>query len=121
MYTVYFNDRVNKFYGGEPNNSKWLEIPNYPITKIEYKIKNRTIVAFGYEAYNHEVEHCSDLLSGNDWISAIILSLKHEDSVTRLRYNFRTNKVTSEIFDWECFKLSGWKSGIKGQGNYIIK
>ena len=55
MYKIIFEDG-KKFIGGEPNSSKWLEIPNKPIKKLEYKLFGKTIILENYRAYNHIVK-----------------------------------------------------------------
>ena len=48
MYKIYFEDGTD-FIGGEPTDSKWNEMPNKTITKIEYSLLGKQIILQNYE------------------------------------------------------------------------
>ena len=115
MYTVTFTDDT-RFQGGEPNKSHWNDIPNKPITKIEYQIGNQNIVLQGYEAYNHLFERSlgiNKLL----YIPKIYLMAKKGNDVLILIYDIKRNKLD---YDAQSFgkeynnkSTTGWKEGVK--------
>ena len=114
MFKIIFSDQTI-FIGGESTDSKWNTMPNKPIKKLEYKLKNKTINLENYHAYNHLVEKVC-FLNGKQKITKIILMAKKDDNVLLLVYDFIKNKF---YYDAKTFgreynnkPTSGWKQGV---------
>ena len=108
------------FFGGEPDDSKWLEIEK-PIAKIEYKLGVKTLILENFEAYNHVVERFQIMgqKPGQNGICGLILMVKMANQVHKVMFNFRTSKVTQELVEfgkeYRGKPHSGWKKGIIGK------
>lgn len=118
MYRITFNDGTH-FDGGEPHASKWNEMPQKPIKKLEYNIHGKNIVMEGYEAYNHLIEH-RNMIQGNNkinHISNLILMGKKGNDIFKIIYSFRTKKIKYDIVkfgkEYNNKPTTGWKPGIK--------
>ena len=124
MYKVTFTDN-SEFIGGEFTDSKWNEMPQKPIQKIEYKMGNKNIIAEGYEAYNHVVEKLYVFQKGQA-ISKVMLMLKKDEDVLVLVYNLIRKKFDYEIAifgkEYNNRATTGWKIGIENcKGKCEIK
>ena len=121
MYKVYFEDNT-VFDGGTLNNSKWNEIPDKPIRKIEYKLLSTTIKLEGYESYNHLLEMCSFITGGVGLgtnykrLTKIILMGKRGDVVDAIVYNLLKKKAFKETLkagqEYNNRPSNGWKTGL---------
>lgn len=119
MHIITFED-LSIWQGGEPNNSRWNEMPNKAIKKIEYSLFNAKISFENYEAYNHIVEH-STMLFGNELprITKILLIAKKGnisyiytfDLLAKEGYT-RSVEFGKEINDRE---VTGWKKGLENK------
>ena len=77
MYKIIFEDN-SIFKGGEPNNSKWDDIPNKAIKRIEYTYKNKKVVMGGFIKYCHIVKKGSALIGNFNGIMQVILMARSE-------------------------------------------
>jgi hypothetical protein len=116
MYTIVFEDRT-KFIGGEPNNSKWNDIPNKPIAKLQYSFGGKTIILEGYEAYNHIIKvGFLTLNPQKPIILAVIIMALEKNKVNRIIFDFTKQKIFEDIVDfgkeYNNKSVSGWKLGI---------
>jgi len=115
MYKLTFEDDITFF--SSSFNSKWNQMPDKKIKKLEYKIDNKTITFEGFEAYNHLVEKvCFIQGSGKEQITNIILMGRTGDLVQLITYNLKTKKIekSETPFGQEYYKKSttGWKKGL---------
>ena len=121
MYKVYFEDGT-VFQGGPYSESKWNEMPDKPIIKILYEIKNITkeILLENFEAYNHVFRSGQ---SSKGEISTVILMAKWKDEVYQIWLDLVNKKPEKFKTPWgeEYFQRahSGWKRG-KVLGRPII-
>lgn len=125
MYKAYITEYSNikpiLFVGGSPDNSKWNDIGNRLISKLEYALFNKKVCVQGYSQYNHIVtKHVS--LSGECFISKIHLICAKEHSVKIFTWDIKKQcfYVEDKAFSEELKKLSGWKSGIYSNPKYIV-
>jgi hypothetical protein len=115
MYSVIFEDN-SEFFGGIPANSKWDEMPNKPIQSIEYSLLHKKIILTNYEAYNHLVERAQNLLSGQNFITKVLLMAKKQNKVLIIVFDFIKNSVYLQNVEFgkEYYNKSssGWKQGL---------
>lgn len=114
MYKVFFDDETI-FDGGHYTNSKWNEMPNKTIKKLEYTLFNKTIILKGFESYNHIVEHSYLSKTGSKKILKVILMGKVDQKVYQFIYDFEKHCVLSKIKnfgqEFRMKKTTGWKKG----------
>ena len=115
MYKLFFEDG-SSFIGGEYYESKWNEIPNKPITRLEYRFNGKCLYAEGYSAYNHLVEHVKNVTQGIQYISQIIILLKNGQDILQVKYNPHSSQVHYEISkfgeEYRGKSTTGWKTGL---------
>lgn len=119
MYKIIFED-LSEFIGGDLENSKWNEIPNKPIKKIEYSLLEKTAILENYEAYNHLVERVEFILINNKpRINKILLMAKKNNTVYIFIFDLFTKEIYSEVHEFgkEYYGnfTTGWKLGILHQ------
>jgi hypothetical protein len=124
MYNLVF-DNGECWQGGEPDHSKWNEIPNKPIKKIEYKICNREVIFENYESYNHVVERIHTF-DGREKIIKIYVMARKGLNVYMFIFDLFTLEIIAEIkeFGKEYYgtATSGWKKGIEnGETRFYSK
>lgn len=129
MYIITYKDGVI-FNGGEPENSRWNDIEQKSIQKIEYTLGNKTIVMSGYEMYNHIYEDgdiCQggDILSKKVLLNVVIMGLSGK-LVTGVVFNLQKKRIESFQSplgkEWNGGLTLGWKPGIPdGRPKYDIK
>lgn len=123
MYKISFIDGTI-FNGGTPHASKWNEIPDKLIEKLEYQINKTNIVLKGYELYNHFVEQALIVQKGQ-YISNLILMGKKGKNVLKIIYNFSTGKIKYDTVyfgkEYRNKSTAGWKKGIKSDKKPICK
>lgn len=124
MYTLTFQNG-ECWIGGEPDNSKWNEIPDKPIKKIEYKISDNEIIFENYDAYNHLVERIKTF-DGRNKIIKIYVMAKKDTSAYIFEFDLFKREVISRIanFGNEYYgkATTGWKTGIaEGKIYYYSK
>lgn len=115
MYKVYLaNNKV--FLGGSPNDSRWVQIPDIPIVKLEYTLAQKTMVMEGFEAYNHVIEIPTFLFHKGGFISKVAVMAKMKNKVYVITYNFMKRIVTNETkefgTEWNGGASKGWKAGV---------
>jgi hypothetical protein len=115
MYKIIFTDN-EEFVGGDFLNSKWNEIPDKPIKKIEYNFGDKKITLEDYNMYNHLVERVRIHQVG-DKITSIQLMAKKDDAVLVLIFEPLTNKLNYKPADfgreYKNKPTTGWKKGIE--------
>lgn len=117
-YKVIFKDNTS-FEGGDYKNSKWNEIPEKEIKKLEYKLVEKTLILTGFEAYNHLIERVQFVNKPGGLITKLILMGKHKEEVFQIIFDFqkkktykKTTKFGREYMDRAT---SGWKVGLSGK------
>ena len=111
MYKVVFEDNT-VFIGGEPNDSKWNEMPDKPIKKIEYYLSKIPIVLENFEAYNHIIERVKFINRPGQRITKIILMGKKKSLVYQLIFDLKKKKMFQEKTLYNK-QYTGWKIGIE--------
>ena len=115
MYSIIFEDK-NIFKGGEPNDSKWSDIPNKPIKKIEYKYKGKTVILAGYSSYCHIVKRGSALIGNFSGILEVLMMARDNKRSQIFIWDLKKNMfytTTTEIDkEYQGKKVSGWKLGL---------
>jgi len=117
MYKITYEDGTI-FDGGIPYTSKWNEIEDKPIKKIEYVLGNHKIEMVDYEMYNHMV--CYEaIIDGQKMASKVILMGLDGDNVTFIIFNNKKKCIeqqTSKLGrEYNNGLTTGWKKGIKGK------
>jgi hypothetical protein len=117
MYIVIFED-YTQFIGGDPNNSRWNEMPNKRIRELVYKLGDYSISLSGFSEYNHLVERVSFLNKRTKKISKVIIMGHQNFKVYKFIIDLLKSEVNQEetLFGKEYNNASttGWKKGIKG-------
>ena len=115
MYKIIFEDN-SIFKGGEPNNSKWDDIPNKAIKRIEYTYKNKKVVMGGFIKYCHIVKKGSALIGNFNGIMKIILMGRNAKESQLFIWDLikgEFSTATTEIDkEYNGGKVTGWKKGI---------
>ena len=115
MYTIYFKDKT-KWKGGDLTDSKWNDMPNKPIFKIEYNLLDRLISISGFEKYNHIIEHIS-IFNKKKLISKTILMGLKDNKIYNFVFDIYKNKISYDNVEvnkeYLGKKTTGWKTGIK--------
>lgn len=122
--TFHVNGEI--FKGGEPQDSKWNEMPNSSIKVLEYDFLGETIVLENYEEYNHLVERVAFVNTGGQGISKVLLMAKQASQVLKITINFIKKRVDYDVVEfgkeYNNKPTTGWKEGLKGlKGNSRIK
>jgi hypothetical protein len=117
MYKIIFEDGT-EFLGGEPDNSKWNEIPIAKnIAELHYDLCGKQIILKGYEAYNHIVKHAFLIDSQQQAIVAVIIIVLELGIVKRFIFDLIKNElITDNILygqEYNNKPTSGWKVGLK--------
>lgn len=122
MYKIIFEDN-SEFLGGDFENSRWKEIPNKPIKKIEYPLINKLVILENFQAYNHLIEKIQSI-DGRKYITKIFLIGKKDNEVTIIQCDFLKKDLTTykKLFGKEYYGKStiGWKLGLEGKNPIII-
>jgi hypothetical protein len=140
MYKLLFADG-SEFHGGEPDDSRWNEMPAKPIASLQYSLLGVTILMKGFLSYNHLVEHTVILNNdtrkvskGADRISRIILMGEWQCRVYEVIYDLGQGRVYQQVrvfskrtlnndipSDHDISKvtgMTGWKKGIIEPNSY---
>jgi len=102
-------------------DSKWNEMPDYPIKSIEYKITGhtRSVILSGYDSYNHIVEHFTVMNNMMAGVSKIVLMAKKDNKVNRIIFDFLKRYVKEDVVEYgkeyNEKSVTGWKNGMVGQ------
>ena len=114
MYKVYFTDN-SVFEGGTLNNSKWNDMPNKSIIKIEYRLGKAGIMLSGYESYNHLVERSRFMTGNYERITKVILLGKKMSQVDVIIYDLIKKTVVKKQLEYgkeyNNRPTTGWKKG----------
>ena len=122
-YHLMFEDGT-EFEGGSPDASKWSEIPLKRIVSLKYVLGEHCIKLYGFEGYNHIVEHIKVVQTGECQITKLILMAKTENRVFRIWFDFQTYKIHQDkvFFGQEYMEkpVSGWKAGYPAIPNIKV-
>ena len=114
MYKVIFEDGT-VFNGGEPENSRWNEIPNKPIAEIEYWL-GKHIHLKNYEAYNHLTKYAFRVDNQQQSVVAVIILDKILNIVQRFCFDLiKRELIIDEVpfgIEYNNKPASGWKTGL---------
>lgn len=117
MYKILFEDNTT-FYGGNFANSKWNEMPDKKIIKIDYQAGNKRLVMENYDGYNHQIE-MAEALGHGQFISTIILMGKEGERVTKVIFNIRKHTIVREYAvlgrEMNGGLSTGWKKGVENK------
>jgi len=124
MYKVFFEDG-SVFEDNNPLNSKWNEIPDKLIEKIEYTIGLQTLVLSGFAEYNHIVEKATLLQQGVTKPLAIYLMGRFMDKSYQVMYDIKEGKVFQGVVEYgkeyNDKPVTGWKRGLIGLPDISLK
>ena len=116
MYKIVFED-CTEFIGGEPDNSKWNEIPDKPIAELHYNFLGKEITLIGYEAYNHIIKHAFLIDSQQQAIVAVIIMVLEMGMVKRIIFDLIKKELIYDTVlygrEYNNKPTSGWKVGLK--------
>jgi hypothetical protein len=102
LYEIIFVDN-EKFIGGTLIETKWMQIPNKKIKKLNYNLPNRKqIILEDYDAYYHFVEATNDIMGskkGQIQLEFTYLIGKKENEYKVHKINLKTNQVEIKILD----------------------
>jgi hypothetical protein len=130
MYTITFVDGTT-FEGGNPQDSKWDEIPKKPIKSVLYSITPFMQYLFkNFEAYNHCVERVRGVNMSYAAITKVIIMgltknrvyqiiLDKDGSVYQTvvaygkEYSPYSKQIDGKFAGWDNGKpLTGWVQGV---------
>lgn len=115
MYNVIFKNG-EKFEGGEPENSKWNEMPDLEISQLNYSLGTKWLILENYEAYNHLVEYITIVGQTKTIISKILILGKIKNYVHKFTYDFIKGRVKMEMVqygkEYNNSSTTGWKKGL---------
>ena len=116
MYKITFEDDT-VFDGGTPEDSKWNDIPDKKIQKIDYRLGNMQFYMGGFEKYNHVVEKYQLVNKNMKFISKVILMGCTNERVYQVIFDIRNNKILRTLTkygkEYMGKNTTGWKKGIQ--------
>lgn len=122
LYTVRYADGTT-FEGGTIQDSKWNEI-NKPIAELIYHFASHHIRLTGFKEYNHVLEIPCLILSGQRFLSKIMLMGYDGEKVIIFTINLVTKKTYKTIRlkgrEYNKKPTSGWKVGYSLKPCYRI-
>lgn len=135
MYKIRFADN-SEYTGGEPQDSRWNDMPDKAIESIQYSFLGIGFIFKGFESYNHILERVV-VLSNNpaqavkppQRITKIILMARWKSRVYEVIYDLERKRVYQQVevfgkkyIDKEISVLgrnmrigqatTGWKKGV---------
>jgi hypothetical protein len=133
-YVITFEDG-STFDGGNPQDSRWDEIPNKLIASLEYSLTPFMKYKFsGFVAYNHLVERVRGVGNSVDIISKVVIMGMVDNRVYEIlldrtggvyqvvtaigkEYSPESKLVDGKFGGWVNAKpvTVGWKNGVKGE------
>jgi len=115
LYTIFFEDGTN-FWGGNIDNTHWLEIPNKPIKKLIYILPSgKKLIYEKYDTYYHFVEATQDIIKkGQKQLEYAYLICKQGTKCEVMKIDLRTKKIITTILDEtdnfiQSLNKIGWK------------
>jgi len=116
MYYLNFGKGI-EFAGGEPNNSRWNEIPTKQITELNYNMFGKKITMRDFESYNHIVERAKMINKKfADTITAVYLMGKYKSQVYVIKFDLIQNTIKDYIsefgHEYNGGTTTGWKEGL---------
>ena len=119
MYKVFFEDGT-EWQGGHYSDSKWFEMPDKPIVKIEYSLTEKVLVLEGFEAYGHIVARADGVNVGFKSIPYVIIMGKLHEKVYQTVYDFEKGTVYTKLANYgeenQGKKDSSWHIGLYKEG-----
>lgn len=124
MYKIYFTDGTT-FEGGDIGNSKWNEMPDKFIKKLEYTLVKKTLVLENFYAYNHIVERVQFVNKEGAKITKLILmGTDALDKVMKITYDFDKQRVYQKLEilgqEYNGKPTTGWKKGVLGKPKTLV-
>jgi hypothetical protein len=114
-YTLTFQDGTS-YTQTDLNKSGWLQIPDKPISKLEYELNGYLLVAENFKAYYHLKNRSSVVkISGkavrvqNDIVS-VTIGLQKKDSTIFVIFDLKDNIIREKSVN-KIFNDKGWKLG----------
>ena len=117
LFTIIFEDNT-VFWGGDIENTKWLEIPDKKIRTIFYFLPlGDCIGASNYDKYYHFVEVCEDLNGEKKGIKQLEyanLICKKEQQYKLYKINLKTGQIEIKFLEEKDKMIQqlnpiGWK------------
>ena len=128
MYTILFSDG-STFEGGNPQDSKWDQIPNKAIQSILYSLTPFISYKFSdFDSYNHCVERVRGVNTSMEVISKVIIMGRTKNRVYQIMMddkggvyslvveNGKEYSPQSKIVDG---KFAGWANGKPLTGGWV--
>ena len=119
MYKVTYEDG-STWEGGHYSDSKWMEMPDKAITRIEYGLTEKVLVLEGFEAYGHIVAHADAINMGFKGIPYVIIMGKLGEKVYQTVYDFQRGKVYTKLVNYgeenQGKKDGSWHIGVHLEG-----
>lgn len=131
MFITTFTDG-STFQGGNPQDSKWDQMPNLPIKEIEYSLTPFIKYVFkDFDGYNHCVERVRGVNTSFERITRVIIMGRTENRVYQImldqdgsvyqlvvpvgkEYSVESKLQNGKFAGWSNAKpLTGWKKGIE--------
>ena len=99
MYKVFFADGTT-WDGGHYTNSKWFDMPDKEITKIEYSLTEQTLVLEGFESYGHIVGRIDGVNFKFKGIGYVIIMGKWKHKVWQTEFNFIKGLIIKRVVNY---------------------
>ena len=114
MYKVIFEDR-SEWQGGHYSDSKWLEMPDKAIIRVEYGLTEKVLVLEGFESYGHIVRREEGVNVSVNPIPYVIIMGKWKQKVYQTVYDFKKGKVYTQLVNFgeenQGGKDTSWHKG----------
>lgn len=115
MYKIIFRDGET-YWGGNPENSNWGNIPNKPISELHYDYLGKKIYLKNYESYNHLIKHAFRIDNQKQFITEIIIMALEKNMVKRIIFDLINRKILVDNVpvnrEYNNKPISGWKIGL---------
>ena len=116
MYKIYFIDGTTFVDKNDITNSKWDNIPNKLIKRIDYELYGIKLKLDNFESYNHLIKHANVIIGRKfNGVVEVIMLAKQGENIRRFVYNLINSEFKEEIVNIDFQPSSGWKEGIKGK------
>lgn len=99
MYKVFFEDG-EEWQGGHYSDSKWLEMPDKAIIRVEYGLTEKVQLLKGFEAYGHIVARADGVNIGFKFIPYVIIMGKWHEIVYQTVYDFKEGRVYTQLVNF---------------------
>lgn len=111
MFKIIFEDGEIFKGGKDLKNSKWNEIPDKSIKKIEYTLLEYTLYLENYESYNHLIKYGTNLFTHEKILINVTLLGRYNNKLYKFIFDIINSKliIMNEI---EKQTTTGWKKGL---------